>query len=174
MPGIAIKPAVAAEFQRQFNAEFAAAHAYMALAVWCEEHNYKGFAGYFKKQAGEERAHAEKMMAHLMDRGVVPTLGAVPAPRTTFDGLLDIAQQAQAMEQGNTVGINTVYEAALASKDYPAQVALQWFISEQVEEEAWTDELVDRTKRAECAGSQAELDRHIAKHLEESVIGGGE
>ncbi len=147
MPGISLKPPVAAEFQRQFNAEFAAAHAYMALAVWCEDRNYKGFARYFKKQAGEEREHAEKLMAHLLDRAVLPELAALPAPRTKFDTLLDIAQHAQAMERANTLGINAVYEAALVAKDYPAQVLLQWFINEQVEEEAWTDELVDRTQR---------------------------
>jgi ferritin len=172
MPGTPLKPALSAEIQRQFNQEFSASHAYMALAVWCEDRNFKGFASYFHKQAAEERVHAEKMMAHLLDRAVLPELVAVPAPKTQFKSIMEIAKHTQAMEQANTKGIHAVYEAALAAKDYPAQILFQWFISEQVEEEAWTDELVDRVVRAECAGSLAELDRHIEKHLTQTVIGG--
>ena len=61
------------------------------------------------------------------------------------------------------------YEAALREKDYAAQVLLQWFINEQVEEEAWTDELIARVQRAECPGGLAELDRHIERHLTQNV-----
>ena len=70
------------------------------------------------------------------------------------------------MEQANTKGINAVYEAAVAAKDYPAQILMQWFISEQVEEEAWCAQMIDRVAAATCAGSVAELDRHIVKYLE--------
>ena len=69
------------------------------------------------------------------------------------------------MEQVNTAGIHQAYEAALGAKDYPAQVALQWFISEQVEEEAWCDELVGRVEDANCAGGMSSLDRHLEKIL---------
>ena len=69
------------------------------------------------------------------------------------------------MEQANTKGINAVFEAALAAKDYPTQVLMHWFINEQVEEEAWCAEMIDRIASATCAGSVAELDRHIVKYL---------
>jgi ferritin len=165
MPGKPIQTAVLNEIQRQINYELAAAHAYTALAIWCDEANYNGFAGFFKKQAGEERDHADKLVAHLIDRGARPDLGSLPAPKGGFESLMDVAKQAQAMEQANTVGIHLVYEAAVATKDYPAQVLLQWFISEQVEEEAWTDEMVDRVARAGCAGGLSELDRHIDRYM---------
>jgi len=165
MPGKAIPPAVVTEIQRQFNHELAAAHAYTALAVWCDNENLKGFASFFHKQSGEEREHAEKFMDHLLDRGIQPILSALPAPRSTFKDLLEIAVEAQRMEQVNTAGINAVYEASLAAKDYASQPLLQWFINEQVEEEAWTDEMVDRVKRANCAGGIGELDRHIERYL---------
>jgi len=167
MPGIATKPQVVIEIQRQINDELGAAHAYLALAVWCQAQNLKGFARYFSTQAFEERQHAQKFLQHLLDRGVVPVLAALAAPKTDFSSLLDIARQAQAMEQANTRGINACYAAAVAQQDYPAQVLLQWFITEQVEEENWADEMVERVQKASCAGALGELDRHIERYLGE-------
>jgi ferritin len=165
MPGIGIKGGVLAELQRQMNQELGAAYAYEALALWCEDQDFKGFASYFYKQAAEERVHARKFMDHLLDRGELPMLAQLSAPRMRFESLLDVAKQAQSMEQANTVGINSAYEAAGREKDFPAQVLLQWFITEQVEEEDWADEMVNRIERANCAGGVSDLDRHIERYL---------
>ncbi len=158
---------VVAELTRQFNQELSAAHAYRALSLWCEQANLKGFARYFAKQAGEELEHAAKMTSHLIDRGVLPQEQAIPAPKTEFESLLELARQAQAMEERNTQGINAVYEAALQTKDYAVQVLMHWFINEQVEEEAWCLEMVERIEAATCAGGLSDLDRHIERYLEE-------
>lgn len=160
-----MNPEVEKELQRQMNHELAAAHAYTAIALWCDDQTLKGFASFFHKQAEEEREHAEKFMKHLLDRGVRPKLDGLPVPKGEFADLLEVAEYARKMEQTNTAGVNQAYEAALKASDYPVQVMLQWFISEQVEEEAWTDELVERVKRAGCAGAIAELDRHIERYL---------
>jgi ferritin len=162
--------AVAAELQRQLNHEVGAAYAYEALSLWCEDRSLKGFATFFWKQAGEEREHARKMMDHLLDRGVVPELRAVGAPRAEFASLLDAAKHAQSMEQANTSGIHQAYEVSLREKDYASQPLLRWFIDEQVEEEAWTDEMVDRVTAANCAGGLLDLDRHIERLLEQKVV----
>jgi ferritin len=156
---------VLTELNRQLNHELAAAHAYLAMSVWCDAGNFKGFAGFFAKQSGEEREHAEKIMKHLLDRGVPPELAAIAAPKQDYGTLLDVVEKAQAMEQANTRGIHAVFEAAQAAKDYPAQVLMHWFINEQVEEEAWAAELVDRVEGATCAGSLLDLDRHLDKIL---------
>ncbi len=160
-----VAPKVLTELNRQLNHELGAAHAYQALSIWCAARNFTGFAAFFAKQAGEERDHAGKMIAHVLDRGAAPELAALPAPPSDQASLLDVALQAQSMELANTRGIHAVYEAALAEKDYPAQVLMHWFISEQVEEEAWCDEMIDRVKGASCAGSLSDLDRHIGRHL---------
>ena len=162
----AIPTNVLSELNRQINHELSAAHSYRALSLWCEDQNLKGFARYFAKQAAEELGHAAKMSAHLIDRGVLPETTAIPAPTCSFKTLLDAARHAQSMEQANTKGINAVYEAALGAKDYPAQVFLQWFINEQVEEEAWCLEMVERVQAASCAGGMSDLDRHIERYLE--------
>ena len=163
-----IPTGVLTELNRQLNHELTAAHAYQALALWCGARNLRGFGGFFAKQAGEEREHAEKIVQHLLDRGAEPELAAVAKPRQDFGSLLEVAGQAQKMELANTQGIHAAYEAALAAKDYPAQVLLHWFISEQVEEEAWAAQMVDRVQSATCAGSLASLDRHIEKDFAEA------
>jgi ferritin len=156
---------VQSELNRQFNQELGAAHSYRALSLWCQDANYKGFAAYFAKQAGEELVHASKMSAHLIDRGIMPEITALAAPKQSFKSLLDVALHAQTMEAETTQGINAVYDAALTAKDYPVQVFMQWFINEQVEEEAWCLEMVERVKAATCAGGMSDLDRHIERYL---------
>jgi len=157
---------VLVELNRQFNNELSASHSYRALALWCDDQNLQGFSRYFAKQAAEEQEHAEKFADHVIDRGILPELIAIPAPQCHFKSLLEAAQHAQSMELGNTQGINAVYEAALAAKDYPAQILMQWFINEQVEEEAWCLEMVERVQAATCAGGLSDLDRHIERYLE--------
>lgn len=157
------------ELNRQFNQELSAAHTYLALSIWCELRNLKGFAKYFVRQAGEERGHADKILKHLIDRGVEAEVMAIGAPEQDFRSLLEVAQHALTQEQENTRGVNLVYEAASTSKDYAAQVLMQWFISEQVEEEDWANEMVERVEGATCAGSYVSLDRHIERYLDEEV-----
>jgi ferritin len=164
-----IQDKVRDELNRQFNLELAAAHSYLALSVWCDVRNLKGFGKYFVKQAGEERGHAEKILKHLTDRGVVAEVAAIPAPKQEFRTLMEVAQQVHAQEHANTKGVHAVYEAALAAKDYPAQVLMHWFINEQVEEEDWATEMIERVQSASCAGSLSDLDRHIERYLEQEV-----
>jgi ferritin len=164
-----ISPKVIEELNRQVNLELSAAHSYLALSIWCDVKNLKGFGSYFVKQAAEERAHADRLLKHLTDRGVTAELVGVPAPKQDFRNLLEVALQAQAQEHANTLGVNAVYEAAVAAKDYPAQVLMHWFINEQVEEEDWSTEMVERVQAASCAGSVSDLDRHIERYLEQEV-----
>ena len=169
MPAIAVPAAVITELQRQLNHEYGASHAYTALAIWCADQNLKGFARFFHKQSGEEREHAQRLVDHLLDRGVKPEIAALPVPRGRFENLLEAARHAQAMEQANTRGIHQAYKVALKKTDLPAQVALQWFINEQVEEEAWCAEMVERVEVASRSGALGYLDRHIERLLEEKA-----
>jgi len=166
MPHAKINPKVLTELNRQLNQELSAGHSYRALSLWCSEQNLIGFASFFAKQSSEEQEHARKISDHLINRNTLPELGAIAAPKQTFKSLLEVAQQAQTMEHANTQGINAIYEAALAAKDYPAQVLMHWFINEQVEEEAWCLEMVERVQAATCAGGLSDLDRHIERYLD--------
>jgi len=165
-----IPATVVAELNRQFNHELTAAHNYRAMSFWCEDQNLKGFARYFNKQASEENEHANKIVAHLIDRRVLPETAGIPVPKHSFKSLLEVALHAQALEQENTKGIHAAYESAVAAKDYPAQVLMHWFINEQVEEESWAAEMIERIQQSTCAGSLSDLDRHIERYLAEGLF----
>ncbi len=158
-------PAIITALQNQAEHERFASASYLALSFWCENASYSGFAEFFRKQAAEEAEHTEKLHAHLLDRGITPVLSALPAPKQDFTDLTSVARHAFDLEKQNTKGIHGCYEIALEVKDYPSTALLHWFISEQVEEEAWTDKLLTLTQRAICAGALANLDRHIIKEL---------
>ena len=86
-----------------------------------------------------------------------------------FSGLREVALLARSMERKNTAGIHACYEAALKEKDYPAQMLLHDFIREQVEEEDWAEEMVERVEQSTCAGAVSDLDRHIERYLKDDA-----
>jgi len=160
-----MSPKLIAALNKQANQELHAAQAYLAMAYWCEVSHYSGFAQFFHEQVAEERGHAAKILKHLADRDTVPIIGALAAPTATFKNLNEVAKTAYDLERANTAGIHATYETALAEKDYPAQILLHWFISEQVEEEAWSEKLLVKAREANCAGAMSSLDRHLHKIL---------
>lgn len=165
MTAKSMSPQLVQLLQKQLTHEMQASQAYLAMSLWCKATQYPGFAEFFAKQSMEEREHAMKVMNHLLDRGVLPVIGDVLAPKSEFETLMETAELARTLERENTAGIHAAYDAALAVKDHPAAVMLQWFISEQVEEEAWTEDLVVYVRRANCAGGLSQLDRHVVKML---------
>jgi ferritin len=149
----------------QANHEVFAALSYQAMAYWCAERDYNGFAEFFAKQAAEERVHADKFFQHLLDRDVKPEVSAVAAPANDFSGLPEVAAAAEKLERINTEKIKECYKAAIACEDFESYPLLLWFLEEQVEEEAWTHTMVTLSRRAECSGAIYGLDRHIIKEL---------
>jgi ferritin len=160
-----MSPKLIAALNKQANQELQASRSYLAMAYWCEVHHSSGFAKFFHEQAAEEQGHAGKILKHLADRETVPAISDMAAAKVSFKHLTDVAQAAYDLERANTAGIHAAYETALAEKDYPAQVLLHWFINEQVEEEAWSDKLLVKTREATCAGGLSSLDRHLSKIL---------
>ncbi|WP_221029240.1 ferritin [Actomonas aquatica] len=162
---MAISPTLQAAFETQGNREFATAKAYFAMACWCEARNWSGFAKLFTVQTSEEQEHAHQFFHFLVDRDVSPEVGSVPAPTSKFSDLIAVAKAAFDLERANTAAIHALYELALAEKDYAAQAFLHPFLLEQVEEEAWTDKLLDKTRQANCAGGLFNLDRHVVREV---------
>ncbi|WP_309395992.1 ferritin [Cerasicoccus maritimus] len=160
-----MNPTIKKALNDQANHELFAAQSYFTMALWCQDKDYAGYAEFFFKQAEEEREHADKFFGHLADRGVLPEVSAMEAPKADFKKLLDVAQHAETLERYNTEAIHRCYEISLEVKDYYVQPLLLKFIEEQVEEEAWTGSMVTLTRRAECSGASYNLDRHIVKTL---------
>lgn len=153
--------------ENQATHELTAAIAYLAMANWCASQDYNGFSEFFQKQTEEELEHSGKIQKHLLERGELPLLGSIPAPTCKFKSLQEIAKTALMLEEANSKSIIAVYEIADKLKDYPSKIMLEWFIEEQVEEEAWANSMVTQTERLTCAGAVLDLDRHLVK-----IIGG--
>lgn len=130
----------------QIKNEFFASYLYLAMSAYYEAINLPGFAYWMRAQAEEEREHAMKIYAFIYARGGRVVLQAIDQPPTEFDSPLAAFQAALAHEQHVSQQINELYGLAIREDDYPTQVMLQWFITEQVEEEKSVGDIVDQLK----------------------------
>jgi ferritin len=119
----------------QIGREYAAAHQYTAIAAWYDAETYPRLAQFFYDQADEERVHARKMTDYLLETGQPVRLGEVKAPVNDFADHVEPIRLALEQERGVTVAIDELVEIARETRDNASQIFLQWFVSEQVEEE---------------------------------------
>ena len=148
----------------QINKEFFSSYLYLSMAAYFEDKNLTGFAHWMRLQADEEREHAMKFYNFILDAGGRVNLKAIAAPETDWKANLQVADQVAAHEAPVTASINDLYELALKEKDYAAQVMLQWFITEQVEEEKNAAELVAKLRLIEERGTAVlMLDHRLSK-----------
>lgn len=127
----------------QITAEQYSAQLYLAMSAHCEGRSFKGFATWLRVQAGEETAHAMKLIAFLLDRVGKLSLHEVAAPPSEYGGVIQVFEQALKHEQGNTARINALFQQARDERDHASEIALQWYVTEQVEEEATISQIVD-------------------------------
>ncbi len=137
----------------QIKYELDSAYIYLSMAAHCEATNLNGFANWFKHQSQEEVKHAMKIYQFLLDRGEEVKLQQIDEPPNKFKNPVALFEQALKHEQKVTGLINTCYETAVDEKDYPAQIMLQWFIEEQVEEEQQASEVLEQLKMAGDSGA---------------------
>ncbi|HEX9895549.1 MAG TPA: ferritin [Gemmatimonadales bacterium] len=130
----------------QISKEFYASYFYLAMAAWFAERNLDGFASWMRVQADEERGHAMRIYQYVLDRGGRVVLGPIEEPPITWKSPLEVFETARKHEQLVSGSINDLYTQALTERDYPSQVMLQWFISEQVEEEKASTAIVERLR----------------------------
>ncbi|BBL80080.1 ferritin [Rubrobacter xylanophilus] len=143
-----MKAAVRDAIEEQVGHEFYAAYLYLSMAGSFEVANLPGFAHWMRQQSKEELEHAMKFFDFLLDRGERVQLPALDSPPATFRSPLDAFEQALEHEKRVTASIHSIYDLAVREGDYPAQVLLNWFVEEQVEEEKAASEAVERLKMA--------------------------
>lgn len=132
----------------QINREFYASYLYLAMAAHFEAQSLDGFAGWMYAQSEEEYGHAMRILKYMLERGAQVELKAIAAPPEEFGSPLDIFKQALAHEQHVTQAIHALYKLAAEHEDYSTMKHLDWFIEEQVEEEATVGRIVDRLQMA--------------------------
>lgn len=152
----------------QINAELYSAYLYLSMAAYFESMNLGGFAQWLRLQFQEEQAHALKFFDYVLERGGDVELKTISAPKTKWASALEAFKEVQAHEQHVTSLIYKLYEAALDDKDYASQALLQWYISEQVEEEKNAAEIVANLELVEARGTAVlMLDHRLGKRGED-------
>ncbi|WP_425387239.1 ferritin [Alteribacter aurantiacus] len=134
----------------QMNYEFYSAHAYLAAAAYCSNENLDGFASFFLAQSEEERFHAMKFYQFIIDLGQRANIGQIEAPSGEFSSLLDAFEKSLAHEKAVTRRIYALADKALDEREHATMTFLNWFIEEQVEEEASFDAIIQKIKRVEA------------------------
>jgi ferritin len=155
--------AVQDAMNEQIKTEFYSAYQYLSMAAYCESVNLPGFAHWMRIQAREEVQHAMKFYDFILDRGGRVLLQAINQPVIEFGSPLEVFEQALENEQEVTATINDLYGLAVEENDYASQAFLQWFVTEQVEEEKNAGDVVETLKMV-GHGSEALflLDRELA------------
>lgn len=130
----------------QINAEFWSAYLYLSMAMHFENEGHAGMANWFRIQFREEQAHAEIFMNYLNSRGGRVELAPIAEVPTKWDSPLAAFEHTLTHEEKVTSLINEIYAIAVEEKDYATCNKLDWFVSEQVEEEETARGLIDRLK----------------------------
>ncbi|HSV31373.1 MAG TPA: ferritin [Atribacteraceae bacterium] len=156
-----------AAINEQIKNELYSAYMYLAMAAQCEPQNLKGFAHWLKVQANEEVSHAMKFYKFVNERGGRVTLHQIEQPPVEYGNPQAIFQKVLEHEQKVTAMINNLYDSARSENDYPAQSLLNWFVDEQVEEEANAAEILETLRMIGDKGhALVMLDRELGKREE--------
>ena len=139
-------------FNAQITLEFQASLVYRQLAIELELRDLPGMAAWLRHQADEEIVHANKFIDHVADRDNHPRIGAVAAPVVIVGSVLDAFEAARAHEEKVSASIRDLYRLAESEGDLDARPLLNWFLEEQVEEEATVKEIVGRLKMIDDDG----------------------
>ncbi|MHC4343371.1 MAG: ferritin [Planctomycetota bacterium] len=150
----------------QVNAELYSAYLYLAMEAFFESANLPGFANWMRVQTQEELSHAMKIYDYVGERGGRVTLKQIAGPPTEWDSPLAAFEAVSEHEQKVTGLINELVNLAIQEKDHAANMFLQWFVNEQVEEEKNADEIVQKLKlMADAPGAMYMLDNEMAQRI---------
>ena len=161
-----IKEKIQDALNKQINAELYSSYLYLSMSAFFESINLKGCANWMRVQTQEELVHAMKFYDYLIERGGKVLLSSIESPPTEWPSPLAIFENAYQHEQKVTGLINYLVDLAIAEKDHATNNFLQWFVSEQVEEEASADEVVQKIKlMGDARGGIFMLDRELAQRV---------
>ena len=161
-------PEIQDAMNEQIKSELYSAYQYLSMAAYCESANLPGFASWMRAQAREETEHAMKFYDFVLDRSGRVVLRGIEGPVVEFGSPLEVFEWALGHEQKVTAMINDLYGLAVRENDYASQAFLQWFVTEQVEEEKNTGDVVETLK---MIGDKSEalflLDRELGQRRAE-------
>ena len=134
------------ELNKQINAEIWSAYLYLSMSAYFEDKNLPGFANWMRVQYQEELTHALKIFDYVNERGGRVILQPIEKVKTEWRDTVEVFEETLKHEQHVTGLINNLVNVAIEEKDHATNNTLQWFVSEQVEEEAAADEILQQLK----------------------------
>ena len=150
-------------FNAQINAEIYSSYLYLAMSAALEKMNLPGFASWMRVQAQEEMAHAMKFYDHIIERDGMVALTAIDGPPIAWKDVKAVISETLEHEQKVTGLINDLMDLCMTEKDHAGSMFLQWFVTEQVEEEATAMEILGKLEIAgDSAGGLYLLDKELA------------
>lgn len=163
------------ELNKQMTREAEASQLYLSLASWAEVQGFPGIATFLFHHSDEERAHMLKFIAFINQRGGHCKISALSNPPEAPQTLFELFEKVLQQEIANSNEINKIMEIGYEEKDYPTNNFLQWFVQEQLEEEALATQLLDQLKiigeDSPNRGGLYEFDRNIATMHEAQIAG---
>lgn len=141
-----LKDTIFTRLEKQLNSEIYSAYLYFSMVGFFESINLKGFSGWMIAQAQEELTHAHRIHQYMLDRGRRPEMAPVEAPKHQWDSALDAMLDVYEHECNVSEQINECVTLALQENDHPTNAMLQWFVTEQIEEEATVDLIAQKLK----------------------------
>jgi ferritin len=153
-----------AALNAQVNAELYSSYLYLSMAAYFKNINLAGFSRWMEAQALEEQTHAWKFYNFIHERSGQVVLKAIDGPPTHWDSPIAVFQDVCAHEQKVTRLINDLVDLAIDERDHATNNFLQWFVAEQVEEEASVDEVVQKLKlMGDAKGALFMLDQELGR-----------
>jgi ferritin len=150
----------------QINSELGASYSYLGMSAWCEVQSFVGAARWLRLQSQEEYTHAMKLFDFVLARGGVVQLKAIDQPRGTYASLADVFVKGLEQEQEVSRELDSLYELAFREKAFAAVAELQWFLTEQVEEEKTAREIVAKFKLiGDDPAALIDLDRELGERV---------
>jgi ferritin len=130
----------------QIIKESSSSQLYLSMASWSENQGYNGTSQFLYKHSDEERVHMLKLVKFINERGGVAQIPAIEKPPINFDSMLKIFESLLSHEIKVTESINNVVDVCLSEKDYTTHNFIQWYVSEQLEEEALARNILDKLR----------------------------
>ena len=137
---------IEAALNKQIELEASSSQVYLAMACWAETSGYEGVSKFLYKHSEEERTHMLKIVKFINERGGKAIIPALPKPQEKYDSLQNVFQTLFDHETHVTNEINHIVFLCLEAKDYSTHSFMQWFVSEQLEEEALARNVLDKLK----------------------------
>ncbi len=165
-----MKQSVLDAINRQINAELQSSYSYLAMSAYCELNHFPGCARWLRVQSQEEYGHAMRLHDFLLNRHAVVELKAIANPKADFKSLAAVFEAALKQELEVSKQIDSLYELAFKEKNFAAMAELQWFLTEQVEEEKSARAIVARLRMVgDDPPSLLEIDRELGSRVPEAA-----